>query len=300
MKFVTYTSEGLIAPGVISEDKRSIVDLSHAYPDVLSLVRDGERGILLAKNALASAAQLLPLQETKLLAPITNPPRLRDCSVFEEHIKGGAEFARKMGWDLLAKVPDVWYEAPIFYKGNHLSIAGPDVTVEVPSYSRRLDYELEISAVIGKGGKNISREEAHNHIFGLMIFNDLTARDAGGKELLGLLGPAKGKDFDDGNVFGPWLVTVDEIPDLYNMGMRAFLNGQKMGEGNTAAMYHKWDRIVEFCSAGETLHSGEIIGSGTVGGGTLIEFGKGLAPGDVVEMEVDYLGTLRCSIAPEK
>lgn len=296
MKFVTFKAGGEAKPGVLTGDLTGIVDLSPAYPDLLSLIRAGEAGLAKAAAMLEAGAPIVGMADATLLAPLPNPTRLRDCSVFEEHILGGARWAEKAGIPELAKVPDIWYKEPIFYKGNHLGMAGPDELIEWPEGCQKFDYELEIAIVIGKPGKNIARDQAHDHIFGLTIYNDLSQRDAS-MEMSGRMGPAKAKDSDQCNIIGPWIATPDEFEDIYALGMTASINGQKMGGGNTRDMYHKWDKIIAYCSSrSETLHSGEIIGSGTVGGGTLMEFGRFIEPGDTVEMAIDGLGVLRNQI----
>lgn len=296
MKFVTFRApDGRTAPGVLRDDLKTIVDLGAHYADMLAIIDDGEPALARVRSLVDRAEAVLPLSAVTLLAPLPNPRRLRDCSVFEEHMQGGVNFMRKMGIDPNAKIPDIWYQKPIYYKGNHLSVIGTEADIVRPTYGEKLDYELEIACVTGRSGKTIARDQAWQHIFGFMIFNDVSVRNTAAGELQGGLGMSKSKDFDGGNVFGPWLVTRDEIADVYNLAMRARLNGEPMGRGasNTSGMYHRWDAIIAYASEGETLHAGEVIGSGTVGGGTLVEFGRFLADGDVVELEIDGLGVLR-------
>jgi 2-keto-4-pentenoate hydratase/2-oxohepta-3-ene-1,7-dioic acid hydratase in catechol pathway len=131
------------------------------------------------------------------------------------------------------------------------------------------------------------------HIFGFTIFNDFSARDAQLAEMGGQLGPAKGKDFDGANSFGPWIVTLDEIGDPHALDMEARVNGERWGGGNSSTMHHKWPAILAHISASETLRAGEIIGSGTVGTGCGLELGRQLKAGDVVELEVEKIGVLR-------
>src|SRR5262249_54269152 len=172
-------------------------------------------------------------------------------------------------------------------------VVGTGADVILPRYCRKFDYELEFGAFLWKGGKDIKREEARSHIFGYCIFNDFSARDAQMREMQGQLGPAKGKDFDTGNVLGPWLTTADEIADPENLTMVARINGEEVSRGNSGAMHHKFEDIIAHVSADETLHAGEFLGSGTVGGGCGLEHGRLLKPGDVVELEVTGLGVLR-------
>ena len=189
--------------------------------------------------------------------------------------------------------PKVWYEQPIYYKANRFSVVGHEATVRWPAYSNLLDYELELACVIGRRGVDIERDDALAHVFGWTIFNDVSARDAQGTEMAGSLGPAKGKDFDTGNVFGPWVVTADEIGDPHDLTMVARVNGEEWSRGSSSTMHHRFEDIIAWVSRSETLHAGEILGSGTVGTGCGLEQGRFLKPDDVVELEVEGIGVLR-------
>ena len=168
----------------------------------------------------------------------------------------------------------------------YFSVVGPGADVRIPRSSRKFDYELELGIFIGRKGRDIPRERAHEHIAGFTIFNDFSARDVQMREITGRLGPAKGKDFDTGNAMGPYLVTPDEVPDPYALTMTARVNGEERSRGTTAAMHYRWDEVIAYVSRDETLHPGEFIGSGTVGGGCGLEHERYLAAGDVVELEV--------------
>ena len=146
--------------------------------------------------------------------------------------------------------------------------------------------------VLGRTGRDICLEDARKHIFGYTIFNDLSARDAQLAEMAGQLGPCKGKDFDGANVMGPCIVTADEF-DPENARMTVLINGETIAEGNSGTMYHKFEDLIAYISRSETLHAGEILGSGTVGKGSGLEMGRLLQAGDVVELTVDGIGTLR-------
>jgi 2-keto-4-pentenoate hydratase/2-oxohepta-3-ene-1,7-dioic acid hydratase in catechol pathway len=191
------------------------------------------------------------------------------------------------------EIAQVWYEQPLYYKCNRFSVIGPEADIQWPSYSEYLDYELEFGAFIGRTGKNIAPESAHAHIFGYCIFNDVSARDAQLREMQGQLGLAKGKDFDTGNVLGPWLVTVDEIPDPQALTMVARVNGEEWSRGSSRGMQHTFADMLAHVSRDETVRAGEFFGSGTVGGGCGIECGRSLKHGDVIELEVEGLGILR-------
>src|SRR5207302_2958968 len=149
-------------------------------------------------------------------------------------------------------------------KANRFSVVGPDAEVVWPHYAELLDYELELACVIGTGGADIPRDDALAHVFGWTIFNDVSARDAQMREMAGQLGPAKGKDFDTGDVFGPWIVTADEIGDPYALTMTARINGEEWSRGTSGSMHHRFEDVIAFVSQSETLHPGDILGSCTV------------------------------------
>jgi 2-keto-4-pentenoate hydratase/2-oxohepta-3-ene-1,7-dioic acid hydratase in catechol pathway len=156
-----------------------------------------------------------------------------------------------------------------------------------------IDYELEIALVTAKAGKNLPKGASRDYVFGYMIFNDFSARDAQYIEMQTGLGPAKGKDFDTGNAMGPWLVTADEVGDPQGLEMIARVNGEEWSRGSSREMRHTFDDIVSHASADETFYPGEILGSGTVGGGCGNELGRFMKHGDVVELQISGLGVLR-------
>ncbi|MDY6843203.1 MAG: fumarylacetoacetate hydrolase family protein [Thermodesulfobacteriota bacterium] len=224
-------------------------------------------------------------EDIRLLAPLPRPATIRDTLSFLGHLKNS------MGG---GQIPQVYYEIPaIYYKGNPASVQGPDTDIIWPSYTERLDYELEFAAVIGRTGVNISPERAWDFIAGYMIFNDVSARDIQNKEMQGMLGPTKGKDMDGGNVFGPFLVTPDEFDPRKGHTMVARINGEEWSRGVTSDMNHDFAAIISYISQSETLHPGDVIGSGTVPTGCGIELNRFVQPGDVIELEVDGLGVLR-------
>ncbi len=223
------------------------------------------------------------MSEIRLLAPLPRPNSIRDCLAFEEHVKNS------MGGQ---GIPPAWYEIPIYYKGNPDTVAGPGDDVIWPSYTQLLDYELEFAAVIGREGVNISKEEAWEYVAGCTIFNDVSARDIQMKEMSCMLGPAKGKDMDGGNVLGPFLVTSDEFDPRKDNAMVARVNGEEWSRGLTSSMYHDFATIISYISDGETLHIGDVIGSGTVGTGCGLELRKFPKAGDLIELEIEGIGVL--------
>ena len=240
----------------------------------------------------------LLLDAVHLAAPVRRPPALRDFYAFEQHVKAGNAIRGR-------EIPPQWYEIPVFYFSNPTSIIGPDDPVSAPKASRALDYELEVACVIGKTGRDIPANEAENYIAGYLIFNDWSARDLQRQEVAVGLGPAKGKDF--ASSFGPMLVTPDELadrhagrPGVYNLTMTARVNGGERSRGNWADLYHSFGDMIARASADATLYPGDLIGSGTVGTGCLLELTKGQGPwlqsGDIVELEIERLGVLRNTV----
>ncbi|MBN9080288.1 MAG: hypothetical protein BGP04_18645 [Rhizobiales bacterium 62-17] len=313
MKLVTFiTPKGEQHIGALGADESTIVDFTATDPsqhfrDMLALIDGGDRALDAARKMRDSARSVVvSAAQQRLLAPVPEPRQMRDCLCFEKHLRQ-ARASRMMRDDPNAnitpadiKVADVWYKQPIYYKCNRFSVVGPEADVEWPSYSDVLDYEMEFCIFTSKGGKNIARDKAREHIFGFSIFNDVSARDAQAEEMTGMLGPAKGKDFDTGNVIGPWLVTADEVANPYDLTMTVRVNGQQRSSGNSGDMHHKFEDILAHVSKHETIRAGEFFGSGTVGGGCALEIGGFLEVGDVVELEVTGLGVLRNKIVAPK
>ena len=266
----------------------------HDMPALLTAWGKRGKAVLNAAATLAEdpAEEAILPAGTRLRAPLPRPEQMRDCLVFEEHLVNCFKVIEQ-ATGRKHEVPPVWYAQPIYYKANRFSVIGPEEDVIWPDYSEHMDLELELAAVIGKGGRDIRAEDAAAHIFGYTIFNDVTARDAQMAEMAGQLGPAKGKDFDTGNVLGPWIVTADEFSDPLALDMEVRVNGERWGGGNSRDMHHSFGAILAHVSRSETLHCGEVIGSGTVGTGCGLEIGRRLAPGDVMELEVAGIGVLR-------
>jgi fumarylacetoacetate (FAA) hydrolase len=216
-----------------------------------------------------------PLSEVRLLTPVLHPPSVRDFYAFEQHV-ATARAARGL------EVPQEWYEQPVFYFSNPAAIYGPEAEIPYPEGTAELDYELEVAAVIGTDGA----------IGGFTVMNDWSARDLQRAEMRVGLGPAKGKDF--ATSLGPVVVTPDEF-DGSEGEMVARVNGEERSRGNLRDMFHSWERIVEHAARNTRLLAGDVLGSGTVGTGCILELGDGrwLQPGDVVELEVDGIGILR-------
>lgn len=306
MKLATFDAGNGPRLGAVAND--GIVDLT-ATGDIrlvsmLALIEAGDAGLEAARAALAVADTMAP-QNARLLAPIPCPPQIRDASLFPRHIANAPNGMQRLLADLDGRpdpgfsegqVSEIYRQQPIFYITNRFSVAGHEQEILWPRYSRYMDYELEVAVVLGRGGRNISRQDAFDHVFGYTIFNDFSARDAQIREMAGWLGPAKGKSFDAGNVFGPVIVTRDEIPDPRALRTVARINGRVVTDTTLAPMLHGFDDMIAFISQDETLHAGEIIGSGTVDNGCGLERFEFLQDGDVVELEVDAIGVLRNTV----
>jgi 2-keto-4-pentenoate hydratase/2-oxohepta-3-ene-1,7-dioic acid hydratase in catechol pathway len=315
MKVLTFDAGGGPRLGMIAKNG-SIIDLTaQNYDEFASmqvLIEAGPDALVLARRIADRDRVGLDPSEVKVLAPLPRPVQMRDFLVFEVHMQGavwnGAKLRERLGEGPPAPItpppiPAVWYQQPIYYKCNRFAVVGPDSVVNWPTWSNVADYELELACVIGRGGRDISVSEAPNHIFGYTILNDLTARDAQFKEMQGPLGPAKGKDFDGANILGPVIVTADEL-DVGALTMRAFVNQELWSEGSSATMHWSFADIIAYVSRSETLHPGEILGSGTVGNGCGLELGKLLQHGDVVTLEIDGIGrqttTINAPHIPER
>jgi 2-keto-4-pentenoate hydratase/2-oxohepta-3-ene-1,7-dioic acid hydratase in catechol pathway len=301
MRLLTFLDGDEQRLGRLLDDGETVVDLTAGGSPVLAgMLAYLDGGAAAREAAEAASGPTRALDGLTLLAPLPRPRSIRDCMVFERHIVQATRTVTrsKMGpFEPLARpflrLSKVWYEQPIFYKSNRFSVVGPEADVRMPAATEKFDYELEWAIVIGREGRDIPRERAFEHIAGFTIFDDFTARDIQMREMKARLGPAKGKDFDTGNALGPYLVTPDEIPDPYALTMAARINGEEWSRGSTADMHHRWDDVIVHLSRDETLYPGEVVGSGTVGGGCGLELGRYLKAGDVVELEVEGIGVLR-------
>lgn len=299
MKLVTYEdSSGNQVAGILNGNETGVIPLSSIDPDFDSLQTfieaSSEGSLSQAQALLDEEPESIPLTDVRLLAPLPRPIQIRDVLCFLDHMRN----AGKLGTKLQGGNPDdyvmppVFESAPRYYKANRMCVIGHEQDVQWPSGSNMLDYELELGIIVGKQGKNVSREEARDYIFGYTIFNDVSARDIQIAEMASGLGPAKGKDFDTGNILGPCIVTADEV-DPNDMTMIARLNGEEISRGNTSQMDHKVEDILVYVSHNETIYPGEVLGSGTVPLGCLMEHGRSLTPGDIVELEITGIGVLR-------
>jgi 2-keto-4-pentenoate hydratase/2-oxohepta-3-ene-1,7-dioic acid hydratase in catechol pathway len=224
---------------------------------------------------------LIPFSEVRW-APAIDPPVMIDGSAFEQHLVNAHARGKR-------EVPDLFYELPVYYKMNPVTVLGNDATVRWPGGARYMDYELELAIVIGTSGSDLRPEEALDHVFGVTIMNDFSARDVQAHESAGGFGPAKGKDF--GTALGPWVTTLDEL-DLGDLTMLARVNGEEWSRGSTSTQTWSSEELVAYASRNEVVVPGQVIGSGTVGLGCGLELYRKLKPGDVVELEIEGIGTL--------
>jgi 2-keto-4-pentenoate hydratase/2-oxohepta-3-ene-1,7-dioic acid hydratase in catechol pathway len=297
MKLVTYDGGGGPRAGVLDSDRvldaQTLLGLDQTLRDVRALLELPDAPLERLREAIGQrSAPGVALADVRLRAPVLQPPTVRDFMAYEQH----ASFWGRR------QLSEAWYRLPIFYFSNPLRIFGPDEDVPYPSASERLDYELEIGCVIGREGSNVRAADGLDYIAGFTIFNDWSARDLQFDEMECRLGPAKGKD--GATTLGPWLVTPDELSSSLRDGRLHLqcsvkVNGEQWMEGDAGSMHHTWGDFVERASRDSRIVPGDVFGSGTVSGGTVGEaIHKGyparwLQPGDVVEMDVEGIGTLR-------
>ena len=311
MKLLTFKLGGVEHLGALTDT--GVVSLSAAAPEDLRFssmqhfIEAGEPALVRAYAVLESSPATIPSDQVGWVAPLPLPAQIRDCLGFEEHLKNSFESAIKlsaMAADDPMKaeqalrasgrfaVPDVWYQQPLYYKANRFSVAQSGKDIVWPAYSEVMDFELELACIIGKKGKDIKKGNAEDHIFGYTIYNDLSARDAQMLESPGMLGPAKSKDFDDSIILGPVIVTKDELDDPYNLRMQARVNGETWCDNNSNTIHWTFSDMIAHISKSETLHPGEVIGSGTVGLGCGLEHLRFLNDGDTVELEIEKIGVI--------
>jgi fumarylacetoacetate (FAA) hydrolase len=264
MRLCTFEADGRRAPGRVEGDR--VVELG-AGSLASWLERGGED---VGEHAL---------DDVRLRAPIPRPPSVRDFYAFERHV----QTARAQRG--LEMAPD-WYRIPVFYFSNPAAITGPEDEIGFPPESAAWDYELEVAAVVGGDGR----------IAGFTVLNDWSARDLQKMEMAVGLGPAKGKDF--ATSLGPVLVTPDELGDL-RLEMVARVNGEERSRGNLGDMHWSWEQLLEHAARNTALIAGDVLGSGTVGTGCILEHGDGrwLQPGDAVELEIERIGVLRNAVS---
>jgi fumarylacetoacetate (FAA) hydrolase len=317
MKLISFIDkDGEEKAGIYHDGKvAGLSDCNNALPKTMQeFLSGGDEFVDLARGLdlklkEGKLSKAIPSDSIQLIAPVPHPPSCRDGYAFRQHV---AAARKNRGVDMIPEFD----QYPIFYFTNHLAVFGEgDILVE-KDHLQKCDFELEIAAVIGKGGRNIPSSKADEHILGYTVMNDLSARTLQMEEMLLSLGPAKGKDF--ATSIGPWLVTKDEIEDRriptkfgdkYDLVMTARHNGQRVSYGNVKDMNWTFAEIIERASYGVDLQPGDVIGSGTVGTGCYLELngtwtreakekGEQFSPvwlqnGDIIELEIENLGILR-------
>jgi 2-keto-4-pentenoate hydratase/2-oxohepta-3-ene-1,7-dioic acid hydratase in catechol pathway len=297
MRWVTYRSaDGTERPGLLRDGSVHGLDGT-----LLALIESGLAAA--AERAVAAPVEVVALADARLAAPIPRPPSVRDFLSFEEHLRNAAHALGR------SKVPPVWFEQPVFYFTNPAAIRGPDEEIPISPGCEAFDYEVEVAAVVGRAGSDLTPAEAEERIAGYTVFCDWSARDVQARESTIGLGPAKGKD--GATSIGPALVTPDELEPYrsgkgYRLAMRGSVNGRDLGGGSWADIHWSFGQMLAYASRGTELRPGDVIGSGTVGTGCLLELSglhgseryPWLRPGDVVTVEVERLGALTGRIVP--
>jgi 2-keto-4-pentenoate hydratase/2-oxohepta-3-ene-1,7-dioic acid hydratase in catechol pathway len=297
MRWVTFTESmhsgertGMLVDGRIHACDPGTTLLTLLGDDGTRLAAEGEE---LGRDP----RDVFELDAVQVLAPIPGPPTVRDFYAFEQHVRTARQ-RRGLEMD-----PD-WYELPVFYFSNPYAICGPDVDVAIPPGSSEMDYELEVAAVVGIGGADLDPDTAEKSIAGYCVMNDWSARDIQRREMKLSMGPVKGKDF--ATSLGPVFVTPDELEDTrrdksFALEMTATVNGVEYSRASLADIFWSFGEMIAYASRGTRVETGDIIGSGTCGTGCILELAlvhggeryPWLQPGDVVELSVERLGTLR-------
>jgi 2-keto-4-pentenoate hydratase/2-oxohepta-3-ene-1,7-dioic acid hydratase in catechol pathway len=320
VKLATYRAGGQDKVGIVHANDTKLFDLAAgaarernnpAFTSMLALIDAGDAALDTARAVFekhgSDAALSITVAGSEILAPVPEPRQCRDGMSFPLHIlqapRGQLKLAARAKNDMaelarieaepLGELPEVYRRQPIYYITNRFSVRGTNTTVKWPRYSKVMDYELEFGIITKGRGANISAAKAKDHIFGFVIFNDFSARDAQRLEMEGRLGPAKGKSFDGGNVMGPWIVTPDEIGDPYKLKMECRVNGKVRSSGVSDGMLFSFEEMIAHITQDETLMPGEFIGSGTVGNGCGLELGWYLEHNDEIELEVEKIGVLK-------
>ena len=281
-----------LAAAVLPPDLVALLGNGRLATDAVAEVLEELGDVLATPGTTGSGGAVLvhALAGLELLSPIPRPTTLRDCSAYEQHVATASR----------GNVPKRWYEMPSYYKGNPGSVVGTGA--EVPAGGDKVDYELEYAVVIGRRGRDLTDAQALEHVAGYLVFNDVSVRDVQFREMSIGLGPAKSKDLDATSVLGPVLVTPDEWDPHAAHTMRAWVDGALWSEGSTDTIYHPVERILSHISRSETLRVGDVVGTGTVGGGCGLELGRYPQPGALVELEIEGLGRLgnRWTAAPTR
>jgi 2-keto-4-pentenoate hydratase/2-oxohepta-3-ene-1,7-dioic acid hydratase in catechol pathway len=306
MKLLTYDPGTGPRAGVLDGadilDATTLLGASSPLRDVRAILESSPDALERLRRAIDTVpVERVALAAMKLRAPILQPPTVRDHIAFEEHATGQ--------WTRNPERMEVWWRLPIFYFSNPLRIFGLDEEVPFPAATQQLDYECELAAIVSSEASNILERDADAHIAGFTIFNDWSCRDLQFDESAFGLGPAKGKD--SASSLGPWIVTRDEMAPFYRNGTlhvqcTVRVNGVVWMEGNAWNMHYTFGAMLERAAQDSRIVPGDVIATGTVGGGSISEAvrkgypARWLQPGDIVEIEVEGIGTLRNRLAPPR
>ena len=297
MRWVTYRD----AAGEVDRTGLLVGEQVHALPEGEALLDllgdDGERLAAAGERARRDPAAVVPMEQVTLRAPVPLPPTVRDFYAFEQHVKTARQ-RRGLEMD-----PD-WYQLPVFYFSNPYAVIGDGAEVAVPPGCAEMDFELEVAAIIGRCGADLTPEQGEASIAGFCVMNDWSARDVQRREMKLSMGPVKGKDF--ATSLGPMLITPDELADArsehaYDLVMTASVNGREYSRASLAEIHWSFGEMIAYASRGTMVRPGDVIGSGTCGTGCILELAlvhgsqdyPWLQPGDEVVLSVDRLGSLR-------
>jgi 2-keto-4-pentenoate hydratase/2-oxohepta-3-ene-1,7-dioic acid hydratase in catechol pathway len=303
MRFATYEQHGRSRLATVEDD--GVLYPCPGRASLLDLVQAGPEALHEAGNASLDVPRGPHVSQVRLLPPL-QPPSVRDFVTFEEHVEGV-----RRSIDGIPGAPDAWYDAPTFYFTNPYAVIGAHDDVPVPPGSQALDFELEVAAVIGREGRDLTPEQASDHIIGYTIYNDWSARDLQSREMQVSLGPCKGKD--TATTLGPYLVTADELEPyrdsdgFLRLALTAEINGEVVGKDLLSNMSWTFEEMTAYASRGAWVRPGDVLGSGTCGnGGCLAELwgvrGRQdpppLKPGDTVTLTVEGIGTISNTVVP--
>jgi 2-keto-4-pentenoate hydratase/2-oxohepta-3-ene-1,7-dioic acid hydratase in catechol pathway len=303
MRFATYEQHGGSRLATVEDD--GVLHPCPGRAPLLDLIQAGPEALREAGSTSLDVPRGPHVSEVRLLPPL-QPPSVRDFVTFEEHVEGV-----RRSIDGVPGAPDAWYDAPTFYFTNPYAVIGAHDDVPVPPGSQALDFELEVAAVIGLEGRDLTPEQARDHIIGYTIYNDWSARDLQSREMQVSLGPCKGKD--TATTLGPCLVTADELEPyrdsdgLLRLALTAEINGEVVGKDLLSNMSWTFEEMTAYASRGTWVRPGDVLGSGTCGnGGCLAELwgvrGRQdpppLKPGDTVTLTVEGIGAVSNTVVP--
>jgi 2-keto-4-pentenoate hydratase/2-oxohepta-3-ene-1,7-dioic acid hydratase in catechol pathway len=232
-------------------------------------------------------------KDIRLLAPVPHPPGMANFSVWPEH----SVTASARGFHVTPNAAGA--RVMPYWKGNPGSIVGPGAVLDFPPYASELDVECELVCIVGTGGKNLDRAAAEQAIAGYSILNDVSAREIQLIEKKAGRGASKGKDFDGGNVMGPWLVTPDEVGDIRSLRVSLHVNGEELSGAETSGMVWDFAEMLSYLSLGQTVHPGQVISGGCYPKGSAMDLDRKLSPGDQVELRISKVGALTCRLGPK-